>query len=481
MPPTNAKLEQQLSKKVWKFADILAAAGVGYTDYITQLTYLLFLKMDDERRAVGLPSEISDHHSWSSLLELDGLELKQHYEDILAELREKDDLVGAIFTRAENKINTPTHLNKLISLINEQQWLSMEGDLKGAIYEDILERNGKDRKSGAGQYFTPRALIRSMTAMIDPQIGERVADPACGTAGFLLEAYRHMKPQSQDRGKQKFLREESLHGSDIAPLVVTLASMNLYLHGVSTTRSLIRCADALESEPETLVDVILANPPFGSRPSGSIDISSRRDDLYVTTNNNQLNFLQHIMLMLRVGGRAAVVLPDNVLFEDGAGEVIRQRLLSEFNLHTILRLPTGLFYAQGVKANVLFFEKTTRPTQQVWIYDYRTNVKHTLVQNPMTREHLHDFERCYAAADISTRAESYHPESNPQGRWRCYPASEILKRDKTSMDIIWISDQSTSSSADKDLPTLIGELEEKSNAIAESVRALKTLLAGIKQ
>ena len=231
----------------------------------------------------------------------------------------------------------------------------MDGDVKGAINESILEKNGQDKKSGAGQYFTPRSLIQAMVDVTRPQIGETVCDPACGTGGFLLAAYDYMKNQSQDKAKRDFLRDKALHGYDNTALVVTLASMNLYLHGIGTDRSPILCQDSLEKQPQTLVDVILANPPFGTRPAGSVDID--RPDFYVETKNNQLNFLQHMMVMLKNGGRAAVVLPDNVLFEGGAGETIRRELLKNFNLHTILRLPTGIFYAQGVKANVLFLLK----------------------------------------------------------------------------------------------------------------------------
>ena len=286
------------------------------------------------------------------------------------------------------------NMKKVITMIDEEQWLIMDGDVKGAIYESILEKNGQDKKSGAGQYFTPRPLIQAVVDCINPQMGETVCDPACGTGGFLLTAYDYMKGQSASKEKRDFLRDKALHGVDNTPLVVTLASMNLYLHGIGTDRSPIVCEDSLEKEPSTLVDVILANPPFGTRPAGSVDIN--RPDFYVETKNNQLNFLQHMMLMLKTGGRAAVVLPDNVLFEAGAGETIRKRLLQDFNLHTILRLPTGIFYAQGVKANVLFFSKG-QPTKEIWFYDYRTDIKHTLATNKLERHHLDDFVSCYLA------------------------------------------------------------------------------------
>ncbi|MBR5854668.1 MAG: SAM-dependent DNA methyltransferase, partial [Paludibacteraceae bacterium] len=283
--------EQSLSQKVWQLATVLSGQGIGFTDYITQLTYLLFLKMDDENvQLFGEDSAIPAGFRWQDLLALDGLELIHQYEETLNVLQKEDNLIGTIYTKAQNKIDKPVYLKKVITLINEEQWLVMDGDVKGAIYESILEKNGQDKKSGAGQYFTPRALIKAMVDVTRPRIGETVSDPACGTGGFLLAAYDYMKDQSQDKGKQDFLRNEALYGIDNTALVVTLASMNLYLHGVGTDRSPIACQDSLEKSPEKLVDVVLANPPFGTRPAGSVEIS--RDDFYVDTKNNQLNFLQ---------------------------------------------------------------------------------------------------------------------------------------------------------------------------------------------
>lgn len=344
-------------------------------------------------------------------------------------------------------------------------------DVKGAIYEGILEKNGQDKKSGAGQYFTPRPLIKVMVDCISPKIGETVCDPACGTGGFLLAAYDFMKLQSQDKTKRDFLRDKALHGSDNTPLVVTLASMNLYLHGVGTERSPIVCEDSLEKESSINPDVILANPPFGTRAAGSVEIN--RPDFYIDTKNNQLNFLQHMMLMLRQGGRAAVVLPDNILFE-GSGEPIRRRLLTDFNLHTILRLPTGIFYANGVKANVLFFTKGN-PTKETWYYDYRTDVKHTLATNPMLRHHLDDFVACYNADDLSARQETYDAETNPNGRWRKFDVTELLGRDKTSLDIIWI--RHGNDMEDITLAELMADIKEKSDNIASAVSKLEELFA----
>ena len=470
----NISTEQALTKKVWNLATTLAGAGVAYTDYITQLTYLLFLKMDAENEELfEEESSIPEGYRWRNLIELDGLDLTEQYEKTLKILSEQDNLIGTIFTKAQNEIDKPVYLKKVISMIDEEQWLVMDGDVKGAIYEGILEKNGQDKKSGAGQYFTPRPLIQAMVDCIKPKIGETVCDPACGTGGFLLAAYDCMKQQSQDKDKREFLNNKALHGVDNTPLVVTLASMNLYLHGIGTDRSPIACEDSLEKEPDTLVDVILANPPFGTRPAGSVDIN--RPDFYVETKNNQLNFLQHMMLMLKTGGRAAVVLPDNVLFEGGAGETIRKKLLSDFNLHTILRLPTGIFYAQGVKANVLFFTKG-QPTKDIWFYDYRTDVKHTLATNKLQRHHLDDFVACYTA---NPRVETYNEDTARDGRWRKYEVEDILARDKTSLDITWI--KAGGEEEQFTLDELMTNITTQAGNISKAVAQLQKLMAVIKE
>lgn len=470
----NISTEQALTKKVWNLATTLAGAGVAYTDYITQLTYLLFLKMDAENEELFEEgSSIPEGYRWRNLIELDGLDLTEQYEKTLKILSEQDNLIGTIFTKAQNEIDKPVYLKKVISMIDEEQWLVMDGDVKGAIYEGILEKNGQDKKSGAGQYFTPRPLIQAMVDCIKPKIGETVCDPACGTGGFLLAAYDCMKQQSQDKDKREFLNNKALHGVDNTPLVVTLASMNLYLHGIGTDRSPIACEDSLEKEPDTLVDVILANPPFGTRPAGSVDIN--RPDFYVETKNNQLNFLQHMMLMLKTGGRAAVVLPDNVLFEGGAGETIRKKLLSDFNLHTILRLPTGIFYAQGVKANVLFFTKG-QPTKDIWFYDYRTDVKHTLATNKLQRHHLDDFVACYTA---NPRVETYNEDTARDGRWRKYEVEDILARDKTSLDITWI--KAGEEEEQFTLDELMTNITTQAGNISKAVAQLQKLMAVIKE
>lgn len=473
----NTISEQQVLSKVWTLATTLSGAGIGFTDYITQLTYLLFLKMDDENvKIFAENSAIPEGYRWGDLIALDGHDLIDQYEATLKYLSEQDNLIGTIYTKAQNKIDKPVYLKKVITMINEHNWLSMDGDVKGAIYEKILEKNGQDKKSGAGQYFTPRSLINTMVDVTMPQIGETVCDPACGTAGFLLAAYDFMKNQSNNEDKLRFLREEAIYGTDNTALVVTLASMNLYLHGIGTNRSPITCDDSLEKTPSRLVDIVLANPPFGTRPAGSVEIN--RPDFYVETKNNQLNFLQHIMVMLKSNGRAAVVLPDNVLFEGNAGEVIRKKLLSDFNLHTILRLPTGIFYAQGVKANVLFFQKGV-PTKEIWFYDYRTGIKHTLATNPMQRHHLDDFVKCYNSDNISGRVETYDADKNPNGRWRKFSVDEITKRDKTSLDITWIKQDSEAN--EYTLAQLMDMIKSESDSIANAVAQLQSLISNIEE
>lgn len=458
--------EQSLVQKVWQLADVLAAAGVAFTDYIVQLTYILFLKMDAEAEALGIESKIPKDCRWANLVDKDGFDLLECYEKSLKKLSEQPGLIGTIFSKAQNKISQPAHLAKVVAMVDAQDWLSLDIDTKGAIYEGILEKNGQDKKSGAGQYFTPRALIKAMVDVTNPKITETVCDPACGTGGFLLAAFDHMKRESQDRRKQMFLKTEALTGFDITPLVVTLASMNLYLHGVGIDSSPVKCEDSLEKEPSRLYDVILANPPFGTRPAGLGEISSMRQDFFAKTSNNQLNFLQHIMLLLKVGGRAAVVLPDNVLFEGGAGETVRKKLLADYNLHTILRLPTGIFYAQGVRANVLFFSRGGK-TSETWVYDYRTGVKHTLANNKLERRHLDDFVACY------TQKKRTETE-----RWHRFAVEELVRRDKTNLDLKWLKEQSDDD-VDVSLKELLADMEKYRDTINKAVVELTELAKGI--
>ena len=473
MADIQVKSESTLIKKVGDIANVLASAGVGFTDYLTQLTYILFLKMDDEREAYGFESAIPEGYKWQDLLDLSGEDLVEKYEEILDELAKKDGLIGTIFTKASNKIDRPVLLAKVIEMVASENWYMMEGDLKGAIYESILEKNGQDKKSGAGQYFTPRALIKAMVDVTDPKITETVADPACGTGGFLLAAYEHMKPQSKEIAKQKFLKEHAFFGADNTPLVVTLASMNLYLHDIGTESSPIVCQDSLIDKSDKMFDVVLANPPFGTRPQGSVEVYANRPE-FVKTSDNQVNFLQHIMSIVRTNGRVAVVLPDNVLTDGGATAKVREKLLKDFNLHTILRLPTGIFYANGVKTNVLFFEKG-KSTEDIWVYDYRTGVKHTMATKPMTRANLDDFVACYCSGHMQDRVPTYSADE-PNGRWRKFTKEEVYSRDLLKLDFKWMD---LGEKDDRTIGELLTDMQSKASAISDAVAKLQELLGGI--
>lgn len=465
------KSESALLKKVWDIANVLAAAGVGFTDYITQLTYLLFLKMDEEKEKFGLSSAIPEGYKWKNLISLSGTDLIDKYEEILEELSKEKGLIGTIFTRATNKIDRPVMLAKVIEMVNEENWYMMQGDFKGAIYESILEKNGQDKKSGAGQYFTPRALIKAIVEVVDPKITETVADPACGTGGFLLAAYDHMKGQSKDIEKLEFLKNNALFGADNTSLVVTLASMNLYLHDIGIANSPIVYQDSLIDKSDRMFDVILANPPFGTRPQGSVEVSANRPE-FVQTSDNQVNFLQHIMSIVKTGGRVGIVLPDSVLTDTGKTQIVREKLLKDFNLHTILRLPTGIFYANGIKTNVLFFEKG-EPTKEIWVYDYRTGIKHTLATKPMSRADLQDFVDCFCVGHMQDRKPTYSEET-PNGRWRCFSEEEVS--DAENLDFKWLDLEEKD---ERTIAEVIDEMQNESDKIANNVAQLKQLLRGI--
>ena len=465
------KNESTLLKKVWDIANVLSSAGVGFTDYVTQLTYILFLKMDEEKETLGLNSTVPEGYKWKDLIKESGDELVTKYEEILEELATQDGLIGTIFTKATNKIDQPVMLKKVIDMVNSENWYMMDGDFKGAIYEGILEKNGQDRKSGAGQYFTPRALIQAIVDVVDPKITEEVADPCCGTAGFLLAAYEHMRTQSKDIEKQKFLKEHALHGADNTSLVVTLASMNLYLHDIGIKSSPIEYKDSLVDTTDRMYDVILTNPPFGTRPQGSVNVATSRPE-FIETSDNQVNFLQHIMSIVRTGGRVGVVLPDSVLTGDGTTRKVREKLMKDFNLHTILRLPTGIFYANGVKTNVLFFDKG-EPTKDIWVYDYRTGIKHTQVQNPLKRSDLQDFVDCYCAGHMQDRQQTWS-EENPNGRWRRFSEEDVANAD--NLDFKWLN---LEESDDRTVSEILDEMQEEADGIAEAVARLKEMLGGI--
>ena len=469
---TERKTESALLKKVWDIANVLSAAGVGFTDYITQLTYVLFLKMADEKEAMGLPNHLPEGCAWKDLVGLGGTDLVEKYEDILKELSQCDGLIGTIFTKATNKIYRPVMLKKVIDMVAEDNWYMMEGDLKGAIYEKILEKNGQDKKSGAGQYFTPRALISAIVDVVDPKITETVGDPCCGTAGFLLAAYEHMRTQSRDVEKQHFLKNHALFGADNTDLVVTLASMNLYLHDIGVGKSPIVYQDSLIDTSDRMFQVVMTNPPFGTRPQGSVDVSANRPE-FVKTSDNQVNFLQHIMSIVKTGGRVGVVLPDSILTDGDSTRKVRDKLLKDFNLHTILRLPTGIFYAGGVKTNVLFFQKGD-PTKDIWVYDYRTGVKHTQVTKPMTRADLQEFVDCYCSGHLEDRKETYDAETNPNGRWRRFSEAEVKAREDLNFKWLDFTEEDDRSVAD-----ILDEMQEEADGINAAVARLKELLGGV--
>lgn len=468
----NQKTEAALLKKVWDIANVLSAAGVGFTDYITQLTYILFLKMDNEKEQLGLGSSIPAGYKWSDLEGLNGTDLVEKYEDILEELSKDEGLIGTIFTKATNKIDRPVMLKKVIDMVSEENWYMMEGDFKGAIYEGILEKNGQDKKSGAGQYFTPRALISAIVDVVDPKITETVMDPCCGTAGFLLASYEHMRKQSKDVEKQKFLKNDALHGADNTSLVVTLASMNLYLHDIGVNKSPIAYKDSLIDTTDDMYQVVLTNPPFGTRPQGSVEVSANRPE-FIKTSDNQVNFLQHIMSIVKTGGRVGVVLPDSVLTDMGATEKVREKLMKDFNLHTILRLPTGIFYANGVKTNVLFFDKG-EPTKDIWVYDYRTGIKHTMATKPMTRAHLDEFVECYCSGHVEDRKPLYDKDTNPNGRWRKFTEEEVKKAG--NLDFKWLDLEEKD---ERTIKQVLDDMQAESDGIAEAVAKLKELLGDI--
>jgi type I restriction enzyme M protein len=478
--------------KVWAFCQTLRDDGVGYGDYLEQLTYLLFLKMADEyskpphNRKMPIPAS----YAWETLTTKSGTELESHYNEMLRELAKEKGILGQIFVKSQNKIQDPAKLYKLIALINAENWILMGVKDKGDIYEGILEKNAEDTKSGAGQYFTPRPLIKAMVECLQPEPMKTIADPACGTGGFFLAAYDWIVANRDlDKEARQFLKYETFFGNEIVASTRRLALMNLFLHNIGDIDSdnFISPTDALIATSPTTYDYILANPPFGKKSSMTFtnaegeqekeDLTYNRQDFWVTTSNKQLNFVQHIRTMLKTTGQAAVVLPDNVLFEGGVGETVRKKLLETTDLHTILRLPTGIFYANGVKANVLFFDgkpSSKDPwTKEVWVYDYRTNIHHTLKKNPLKLEDLRDFITLYNPENRHKRTETYNAETNPEGRWRKFGYEEIIARDKTSLDITWLKDKSL---ADLDnLPDpdeLAQDIIENIEAGLESFRAI---------
>jgi type I restriction enzyme M protein len=483
--------------KVWSYANILRDDGVGYGDYLEQLTYLLFLKMVDEfakppyNRKISVPEGCD----WETLKKERGAALEDRYNKTLKELAKAKGTLGQIFTKSQNKIQDPAKLFKVIEMVDKEKWSMMGSDLKGKIYEGLLEKNAEDTKSGADQYFTPRALIQAMVACVQPAPKKTIIDPACGTGGFFLAAYDYITNKHElDREQKEFLKTKTFYGNEIVANTRRMCLMNMFLHNIGEIdgETFISSADALVADEGKCYDYVLANPPFGKKSSLTItneegehekeDLVYNRQDFWVTTSNKQLNFLQHIRTLLKETGEATVVLPDNVLFEGGAGETVRKELMKSTELHTILRLPTGIFYRPGVKANVLFFDNKPGArdpwTKEIWFYDYRTNIHHTLKKKTMTFEDLDDFIQCYNPSNRNERKETWS-ETNPDGRWRKFTYEEILERDKTNLDIFWLKDESL---ADLDnLPDpdiLANEIIENIEAGLESFKTIMATLSG---
>ncbi len=476
-----------LIDKIWKFCDTLRDDGLGYNDYLEQLTYLLFLKMADEN-----PNEYSlpENCNWKSLKSKLKIEVGGYYEEILNKLSESGGMLEKIFAGAQNKIHDSTKLSKLITLIDAEEWTTKETDIKGEIYESLLQKNAEN--SGAGQYFTPRAVISTMVECIQPQENEYISDPSCGTGGFFLGVLDYFKNHKIKQSEH--IRYRMFKGWEIEKSTARLCLMNLFLHGIGDlvetpdidVKDSLKKDNTWKVDDKEKVDIVLANPPFGVSSSDIPTIDEKqskkdgyflRKDFWVTTSNKQLAFLQHIVTMLKDNGRAAVVLPDNVLFEGGAGETIRKKLLEETDLHTILRLPTGIFYAHGVKANVLFFEKrkgTKKPaTKEIWYYDYRTNIRHTPKKNPLRSEDLIDFINCFHADNQTKRKETWSTEKE-NGRWRKYSYNEIIARDKTNLDIFWLKDENLIDLENLPEPdALIDEIIENIESALVSFKTIK--------
>jgi type I restriction enzyme M protein len=486
-----------LIQKVWNFCHTLRDDGVGYGDYLEQLTYLLFLKMAHEyaQEPYNRNTHIPEGYDWASLRSKVGEPLEAHYLATLHKLGTGPGMLGAIFFKAQNKIQDPAKLSRLVQLIDAESWVGMDADTKGDLYEGLLQKNAEDTKSGAGQYFTPRALIQAIVECVRPEPMKSIADPACGTGGFFLGAYNwltHTNPDSGsgraglDKKQKEFLRHQTFHGNEIVPNTRRMCLMNLFLHNIGELdgEPSVERADALISDPGKRFDYVLANPPFGKKSSMTITneegeedknaLTYERQDFWETTSNKQLNFLQHIVTILKDTGQAAVVLPDNVLFEGGAGEKIRKKLLENCDVHTLLRLPTGIFYAQGVKANVLFFDAKPKDgqvhTKGVWIYDLRTNKHFTLKTKTLKLDDLRDFIDSYNPENRHERKES--------DRFKYFSYSELISRDKASLDIFWLKDDTLDNLDDLPPPYVLQQ--EIIEHLEAAIASFRDLAVGIK-
>jgi type I restriction enzyme M protein len=477
-------------QRLWNYCNVLRDDGVSYGDYVEQLTYLLFLKMADEQTQApyNKPSSIPKGFDWQSLMEKDGDALEIHYRHILESLGKEKGMLGVIFRKSQNKIQDPAKLKRLIELINDETWVGLDIDIKGDIYEGLLQKNAEDVKGGAGQYFTPRSLIKAMVEVVHPEPEQTICDPACGTGGFILAAHDFISQNYQlDIDQKKFLKFHTFKGKDIVDGVARLCVMNLFLHGIGGEESPIEVGDSLISDLGERFDIVLTNPPFGKKSSITIvngegksdreTLVYERQDFWATTSNKQLNFLQHVKTITKMNGKVGIVVPDNVLFEGGAGETVRRKLLAECDVHTLLRLPTGVFYAQGVKANILFLDR--RParekpwTTKLWIYDLRTNMHFTLKTNPLRFEDLKDFIKCFNPENRMKRKETE--------RFKTFTYDELMQRDKVSLDIFWLKDESLEDSENLQSPDIIAsEIIENLESVLEQFNGISEVLEGEK-
>lgn len=471
---------------MWNECNVLRDDGITYQDYVTELTYILFLKMSKEQgQEEGIPTQ----YRWDELKAKEGLELKNFYKQMLLDLgnaqKTPNPKVNAIYKDASTSIDEPANLEKIIKDIDELDWFSAREEGLGNLYEGLLEKNANETKSGAGQYFTPRPLINMMVRMVRPEPGERLCDPAAGTFGFMVAANDYLKKKTDDYfdlsdEEQQFQRHEAFSGMELVPTTHRLALMNEYLHDIDGR---LEQGDSLSAAGKWMkdFDVILTNPPFGTKKGGE---RATRDDLTYASSNKQLNFLEVIYNALNRKGtaRAAVVVPDNVLFADGVGEQIRRDLMNKCNLHTILHLPSGIFYAQGVQTNVLFFDRGTTDqdnTQDVWIYDMRHKMRTFGKRAPLNEKDFAEFEKLYCPDNRTERKETYDAKTNPEGRWRRFTKEDIEGRPNTSLDISWMTDEEEADS--RSLSEILTAMQEKSKEIARAVAVLSQELAEVDQ
>lgn len=470
---------QDIVAKLWNLCNVLRDDGVTYHQYVTELTFLLFLKMAKE---TDTEKQLPDAYRWDDLLAKDGVERLNFYRALLLHLGTKTSgRVLSIFANAQTFLRVPKNLDKLVKSIDALDWhqAKSEQDGLGKLYEGLLEKNASEKKSGAGQYFTPRPLINSIVSLIKPQAGELIQDPALGTGGFLIAADRYIKDATDDHYELNeqmalFQEKKAFYGMELVPDTHRLALMNALLHDMDSP---IELGDTLSPDGAKIpkADIILGNPPFGTKTGGG---RPSRDDFTFPTSNKQLAFLQHFYRGLKPGGRAAIVVPDNVLFEEGQGTKIREDLLNKCSLHTILRLPTGIFYAQGVKTNVLFFTRGQTDkgeTATVWVYDMRTNMRSFGKRTPLTREHFKDFEKAYGA---DPHGKTKRKDQGEEGRFRSFKLDEIKKRN-WNLDISWLRDDSVERAEDLPEPEEITEeLLEHARLVTEKLELLANLLGG---